>query len=183
MIFRTTVLFLLITLSVKGQDTLQTRPAEDTLHSVRKATLLSTFVPGTGQIYNHFAQPKGKKNAFWKVPLIYAGLGYTGYSIVQNQVFVSSLKNTYLLRQEGQLGDEKWSFYDDNGILQLYDKYSKRRDFSIIGFILIYGLQVADAAIEAHFVHFDISENISLELYPQQSDLSSLGMGIRLNFR
>ena len=69
-------------------------------HSVRKAIILSAVVPGAGQIYNHMAMPKGKKKAFWKVPLIYGGLGAAGYFLVTNQQEQLSLKREYTYRQE-----------------------------------------------------------------------------------
>ena len=46
-------------------------------HSVKTATILSLALPGAGQVYNHIAMPKGKKKAYWKVPLIYAGVALT----------------------------------------------------------------------------------------------------------
>ena len=36
---------------------------QDTLHSVKNAVILSAVVPGAGQIYNHIAMPKGKKES------------------------------------------------------------------------------------------------------------------------
>ncbi|MEZ4890585.1 MAG: DUF5683 domain-containing protein [Crocinitomicaceae bacterium] len=55
-------------------------------HSVKLAAILSAALPGAGQVYNHIAMPKGKKKAYWKVPLIYAGLGVTGYFAVKNHL-------------------------------------------------------------------------------------------------
>ena len=49
--------------------------AKDTVHSVKRATILSALLPGAGQVYNSMAMPKGKKHAYWKVPLIIGGLG------------------------------------------------------------------------------------------------------------
>ena len=50
----------------------------------KKVMIYSALLPGAGQVYNHLAMPKGKKKAFWKVPLIYAGLAGTGYLVLQN---------------------------------------------------------------------------------------------------
>ena len=61
------------------------------VHSAKKASILSAIIPGAGQIYNHLAMPKGSKKAYWKVPLIYAGLGLTTYYLIQNQAIQSDL--------------------------------------------------------------------------------------------
>ena len=43
----------------------------DSIHSPKKAALYSSLLPGLGQGYN-------KK--FWKIPIIYAGLGGSAYA-------------------------------------------------------------------------------------------------------
>ena len=47
--------------------------ALDSIYPFKKAVLFSAVVPGSGQIFNsmHHSQ---RKNAYWKVPLIYAVL-------------------------------------------------------------------------------------------------------------
>lgn len=138
-------------------------------HSVLKAALFSAIIPGAGQIYNHIAMPKGKKKAFWKVPLIYAGLGATGYLMIKQQTLQKSLKTEYKYRESSgftAVKDPKWQEYDETSVLALYQKHLNQRDLLIIGFGVVYLLQVADAAVEAHFVNFDISENLSLQFRP-----------------
>lgn len=175
--------FLLFCQQLQAQDTLSV-VEKDTSHSVKKAVILSAILPGAGQIYNHTAQPKGHKNAFWKVPLIYAGLGATGYFFLQNQLLATETKNEYKARQNGGELNPKYSPYDAQGVLSLYTSYSKRRDFSIVGMILVYGLQLADAAVEAHFVSFDISEDLSLTLNPWlHTQSNTVGLSFSLKIR
>lgn len=152
-------------------------------HSVRKAALFSTVVPGSGQIYNHLAMPKGKKKAFWKVPLIYAGLGTMGYFLVKNQSTQKSLKTEYTNRENvtGNYNPE-WQLYDDAGVLSLFNSYRDRRDLFIIGFGAVYLVQVLDAAVEAHFVSFDISEDLSFKIRPQLLNTNQVGMKLSFNF-
>lgn len=152
-------------------------------HSVKKAMILSAIVPGSGQIYNHRAMPKGQKKAFWKVPLIYAGLGATGYFLVNNQLTQKALKAEYNNRMNGSATDPQWEQYDDQGILTLYNQYLDRRDLSILGFAAVYAFQVADAGIEAHFVRFDISKDLSMQIRPSILYNGQAGINASFNFR
>lgn len=171
---------------VKEKDTVKK-------HSVLKAALFSVVLPGAGQVYNHIAMPKGQKKAYWKVPLIYAGLGATGYFIYKNHMTQRDLKAEYRFREASKFtlkNDERWLEYDANAILQLYQKHLNQRDLFILGFGLVYLLQVADAAIEAHFVRFDISENLTLQLRPAiiqnpytMSMSGNLGINVALKFK
>jgi hypothetical protein len=166
-----------------SQDSLEVLVEKDTVHSVRKAALFSSILPGSGQIYNHIHQQKGQKKAFWKVPMIYSGLGATGYFFVNNQSTVLDLKNEYRNRQNGQAGSTQWSAYDDEGVLVLYQSYSRSRDLSLLGFILIYGIQVADSAVEAHFVDFDISEDLSMSFSPWSPRIGQFGLSMVIKIR
>lgn len=158
-------------------------PVDTTRHSIRTAILLSAVVPGAGQVYNHLAMPKGKKKAFWKVPIIYAGLGATGYLLITNQQMTSELKNEYTFRENNEPGLPQWEAYDQQGILSLYQQYQNWRDFSILGLGLVYLLQVADAGVEAHFVSFDVSEDLSLQIEPCLLNQQTGGLRMTLKFR
>lgn len=191
------VLTLLFSLTALGQDddysssfyqnlTLETEELKtDSVkpHSIKKAVILSACVPGAGQIYNHIAMQKGKKKAFWKVPLIYAGLGASTYFLVTNQLTQKSLKQEYTNRLEGNPGELRWSGYDDDGVLTLYNQYLNWRDLSIVAVGLVYLIQVADAGVEAHFVNFDVSEDLSLTFDPVMMNLQTPGLKLSLNFR
>lgn len=187
------VLFLLITVAVKAQETEQLKSSEkdstliikvkDTVHSPKKAALLS-LIPGGGQIYNHLAMPKGKKKAFWKVPIIYAGLGFTGYKAIQNHIIQRDLKAEYLYRVEFETPNlQKYAQYDDQGVLILFEDARRSRDLMIFAFIAVYGLNILDAYVEAHFVNFDISKDLTLSLKPRMHDFQTPGLSLSLNFR
>ena len=175
-------LIFILNCSLSFSQKKQSFSSDSSSHSVKKATILSAVIPGAGQIYNHMAMPKGKKNAFWKVPIIYAGLGYTGYLLIQNQRMSSSLKTEYQNRQNGGDLDEQWSIYDDAAIITLYKQYLDLRDMSILGFSAAYLLQVLDANIEANFVHFDISKDLSLGIQPKMLFGYSPGLSLTLHF-
>jgi hypothetical protein len=153
------------------------------IHSVRKAIILSAALPGSGQVYNHLAMPKGKKNAFWKVPLIYAGLGASGFMLYNNQRTQLSLKKEYTNRIEGNPTDSQWDAYDNTGVLTLYNQYLNQRDLSILLVGAVYIFQIADAGIEAHFVRFDISKDLSMQIKPTVIAFNRPAISATINFR
>ncbi|MBL1280365.1 MAG: hypothetical protein COA33_008845 [Fluviicola sp.] len=182
------IFLLLFSLEALSQDSLVVDTPEEVQdsikpHSVKKALVLSAVVPGAGQIYNHIAMPKGKKKAFWKVPLIYAGLGATSYFLIKNQGLQKELRLEYENRQDFLPTDPAWSAYDNEGILTLYNQYLTRRDLFIMGVGLVYLFQLADAGVEAHFVSFDVSEDLSLRFEPILMNLRTAGLRLTLNFR
>lgn len=190
---RFAVAFLLICIVFHGNSQTEPEPsiqpdkvqADDTSHSVKKAAIFSAIVPGAGQVYNHIAMPKGKKKAFWKVPLIYAGLGATGFYMIQNNSLQKSLRNEYRMREASgftEVFDPKWNQYDNLGILSLYEQHLNRRDLFIIAFGAVYILQVVDAAVEAHFVNFDVSEDLSVSLRPTMMGMQQPGLKISFKF-
>lgn len=159
---------------------------KDTSHSPRKAALFSTLLPGAGQVYNHLAMPKGKKKAFWKVPIIYAGLGVTGYFAIQNHIEQKRLKNEYTYRIDNEMPnpDNPDLFqYDNQGILTLFQGAERSRDLMIFAFIAVYALNILDAHVSAHFVEFDVSQDLTLNIRPSLQQLNSPGLALTLNFR
>lgn len=174
------VTFIFVGQVVTAQEKIDTIQ-QDTVHSFKRAMIYSTILPGAGQVYNHIAMPKGKKKAYWKVPLIYAGLGATGYFAYSNNRTKNALRTEYNFRQE-QNTVNQFPEYDDQGLLSLYSTYRTRRDLCLIGFGFVYLLQIVDAGVEAHFVNFDINDDLSLAIEPRMLSYNSFGVGLTLNF-
>lgn len=156
-------------------------------HSVRKAVILSAIIPASGQFYNFSHTEKGQKgknNIYWKVPLIYSALGATTYFLIKNQSIQHSLKLEYNNRYVNKNSNlnEEWNKYDSAGIVTLYDFYSRRRDLSILIVGATYIAQLIDAGIEAHFVKFDLSEDLTMNIRPKLYNFNTAGIGISFNF-
>lgn len=159
-------------------------------HSPTKATIMSACLPGLGQIYN------GK---WWKVPIVYAGLGGLGYLVYSNYSEYSS----YLHAYEFKTGDlpegvtlnahetELASKYSDSQ-LQTY-KESYRRDFEFYTILTVawYGLNILDACVDGHLYSYDISDDLSLSVDPylrsaelpiKMPQYAQVGLSFKLNF-
>jgi hypothetical protein len=134
-------------------------------HNPTKATIMSACLPGLGQIYN------GK---WWKVPIVYAGLGGFGYMAYRN----FSEYRSYLHAYEYKTGDlpegvtltehetELANHYAESQ-LQTY-KESYRRDFELFTILTVawYGLNIVDACVDGHLYTYDISDDLSLSIDP-----------------
>ena len=152
-------------------------------HPYRKSIMFSAIIPGGGQVYNSIIKKKGFRHAIWKVPLIYGALGATTYGLIQNHQTQKSLKTEYINRLNGVVTDPEWSAYDDQSVLYLYRQYLDQRDLSILAIGAVYLLQIIDAGVESHFIHFDVSDKLSLDLQPVMLSAQIPGININLTFR
>ncbi len=181
-----------------GQDSLLNK--SDYTHMPKRAAIWSAVIPGAGQIYNergYWIIPQKKHRAWWKVPIIYGGLGACGYFFFQNNKQASLLKQEFLFRDAqpdpeapGLFFDERFSEYEgtqslitgQNQDLEGFDFFSQRRDYFIIGFLGVWGLNVIEAYVDAHFVTFDVNENLSFNWQPTLLQNRTPGIQLQLNF-
>ena len=131
-----------------------------------KSTLFSSVIPGSGQIHNNIIRSNTTKNRlWWKLPLIYGGLGTTLYLINFNNQEFNSIKNERLSRIDGN-SPIYYAQYSENQLREIQDEYRRLRDLSVISLIGIYFLQVIDANVESHLFLFDISDNLTFRIKP-----------------
>lgn len=185
------------TLEIKKNTSVQ---SDDLLkpykHSPHKASIYAAVVPGLGQIYN-------KK--YWKLPILYAGIGGVIYSIQFNSENYDKYRSAY---RDFLIRDPKNMSYlkvIENTTITLEDvhgpyadwfqktldnrrKYYRRyRDISYAGLVAVYLIQIVDATVDAHFKNFDISDDLSLNLEPTilstpQEPIGAVGFQLKFNF-
>ncbi|MDR2009502.1 MAG: DUF5683 domain-containing protein [Bacteroidales bacterium] len=170
-------IFLLLICSICLSQTDTTAFSTLKVHSPKRAAIYSTVVPGLGQIYN-------KK--YWKLPIVYVGIGGFTYFAIDNQKEFNRYKNAYILREDGK-DDEFMGILNEQALLNEMDRWRKYRDLCIAGAVLIYALQIIDANIDAHLMDFDIGDNLSVKLMPSQfntrfSRSTVMGFGCIINF-
>ncbi|MDQ3052004.1 MAG: DUF5683 domain-containing protein [Bacteroidota bacterium] len=172
------LLFLLIILCVYAQPVVAQvqQDSLSLLHSPRKATILSAVLPGAGQAYN-------KK--YWKIPIIYAGFTALGYFVVTNNNEYSIYKDAYKTRLDGNefTVDEFVGIYADEDLVTLKNYYRRNRDLSVIGIGLLYVLNIIDATVDAHLFHFNVSDELGLNITPGYLPGQFAGPAISLNFQ
>jgi hypothetical protein len=144
----------------------------DSLHSPHKAVMRSLILPGLGQLYNH---------QWWKVPIIYAGLGLLADAIIFNQRQYGPLLQVAHYYEQGKTTStlpttakdyNLWLEYTNAGyqsttIDAAVDAYRRDRDLSIMGFAAAWGIQMVDAYIDAKFQHsYTMDTDFSYKVAP-----------------
>lgn len=146
------------------------------------AALLSAILPGAGQVYN-------KK--YWKVPIVYGALAIPAYYFTDNLRWfkktrfafnIASAKDTARYKEV----DPKLLYMVENeytSSLQNYrNDFRRNVDYSVLVFLLIWGLNVVDATVDAHLKDFNITDDLSLQVKPGYLPIANTaGIGIVLN--
>ena len=149
------------------------------------ATRRSAILPGWGQATN---------KEYWKIPLVYGVLAIPGALYFYNDSWYNKTKYAYEAKFKAQAPT-----LDSSGLagidpqlknlglasLQSYrNTFRRDRDYSILYFILAWGLQVADATVFAHLKQFDVSDDLSLQVKPQfNPNTRTPGLGLVFNFK
>ena len=157
-----------------------------------RAMWLSALCPGAGQIYNR---------RYWKLPIVigaFVGLTYgttwnnrmlNDYSkayrdITDNDPNTRSYMDFYPPTVKESDLDKSWL---TNTLKNRKDYYRRYRDICIISIAAVYLLNVIDAYVDASMVHFDVSDDLSMQVKPaviesSMSPLPSIGLGCAFSF-
>ncbi len=144
----------------------------------RTATIRSAILPGLGQVYN-------KK--YWKVPIIYGALGTTAAVYLYNIDTYRSLRQAYIyitdtIPANNVLIDPQFSNLSPTAIRSYRDSFRQNIDYAVLFFLLFWGLNVVDAAVDAHLKAFDVNDNLSLQIKPGHSMMANTnGISLVLN--
>ncbi len=143
------------------------------------AALRSAILPGLGQAYN-------KK--YWKIPIVYGVIAIPVSLYSYNRKWYNLTRNAYTIRSTqdsanfNKIAPQLLPL--SNEALRLYrNDFRKNMDFSILGILLTWGLNIVDATVDGHLRGFDISDEVSLKLAPKLSTTNQSGqMGMSAIF-
>jgi hypothetical protein len=150
----------------------------DTAKHVRsegsKAALRSAIIPGWGQAYN-------KK--YWKIPIVYGALAIPVATFIYNKKWYDKTRYAYGIKYYNDTSFVSDLPTDDidpqlqplsTQSTQIYrNEFRKNMDFSVLAFILLWGLNVADAAVDGHLKSFNVNEDLSLKIKPGYSPMGN----------
>lgn len=168
------------TVSLKTDTTKRMSPA-------RKAALLSAVLPGAGQAYN-------KK--YWKMPIVYGALAVPVYTFTYNVKWFNRTRQAYNALYNIQFNNDSSGYAavepllkprvdagDLAGIKNYRNQFRKDVDYSVLAFIVLWGLNVMDAAVDGHLRDFNVSDDLSIQLKPTiLSNSNALGLSIVMYF-
>ena len=137
--------------------------------------ILWGLLPGGGQIYNR---------KYWKLPIVWGAFMACYYSITWNNRKYQEYHAAYRdLSSADPEHNTAWLVFAPSGAkaadYQQYqsslrstlkrsnDFYRRNRDLSVVTSILVYGLSILDAYVDAELYTFDISPDLSLRIAPE----------------
>jgi hypothetical protein len=144
--------------------------------SPKKATIRSAILPGWGQAYN-------KK--YWKIPIVYGALGTTAVIFFYNVKTYRDLRFAYQAKYKASLPEfdptspyagpfrDSTDYrkinpiylpYDANSLRLYRNEFRSNIDYSVLFFILFWGLNVVDATVDAHLKLFDVNPDLSFKM-------------------
>jgi hypothetical protein len=153
-------------------------------YSPRTAAIRSAILPGLGQIYNR---------KYWKVPIVYAAIGIPTYIFFYNLTWYQRTRYAYkvlALHDTDNIPNihpklQGYVQYNNlTGLQALRNEFRRDVDYSALFIIIMWGLNVVDATVDAHLKSFDVSPDLSFRFKAGYSELAgtngvSLVMSIR----
>jgi len=150
-------------------------------HSPTKATLMSACLPGLGQLYNR---------KYWKIPIVYAGLGVMAYFIIFNANEYLTFKCAYI---ESSYGNMNGSYadlvqkYTADELLSAREYDQRNLEISCLITAGIYAVKILDASVDANLATFNISDRLTMKVGPSIQPYglqgqTSTGLKLSLHF-
>ena len=182
----TFTLLLILVLNAWSQDSTKMIKKDSTFvirkHIPSTATKRSALIPGWGQAYN---------KQYWKIPLVYGIIAIPTATYIYNNDMYQKTKFAYEAKFKEAAGDPSDIAKIDPLLknlsassLQSYRNiFRKDRDYSIMWFIVTWGVNVIDATVSGHLKEFDINNDLSFKIQPTyQPQFKQAGLALQFHF-
>ena len=167
--------------TVKGKNKKAKNDTSLVVNRPKIAATRSAILPGLGQIYN-------KK--YWKLPIVYGALGTNAVVFFYNLNTYKELKHAYSGKYNARVFKDSTEYFNipadllplsEESLRFNRDEFRRNVDYSVLVFLLLWGLNVVDAAVDAHLKSFDVSPDLSLKIKPSYTPLTgTLGVSLVL---
>ena len=157
-----------------------------------RAVWMSALFPGLGQLYNR---------RYWKLPIVIGGFMGLGYATSWNNRMLNDYTQAYRDLMDNDPSTKSYmDFFPPNAkeedlnrswmertFKARKDFYRRNRDLCIICMVGVYLIAMVDAYVDASLSHFDISPDLTMDVYPTlipDTRNSRVGIGLQwaLNF-
>jgi len=157
-------------------EDIQKNENEDPLRPA-KAAFYSAVLPGLGQVYN---------KRYWKLPLVYGGLGASIYAYDINNKNYLRYRKAYKRRISGYTDDEfQGLIASTDRLIDGQDFYKRNRDRSMLFILGFYFLNILDANIDAHLKQYNVNSDLSVRPFIDVAPIDAspvAGMRVALTF-
>jgi hypothetical protein len=161
----------------------------------RRATIYSAIFPGAGQFYN-------KK--YWKIPLVFAAVGIPTYTYFFNKSWYNKTRYALAVLANGSYNNKDslnrvdskligFIFLDSahdinpygiSGLEKYRNYFRSNEDYSVLFFLLFYGLNIVDATVDAHLKLFDVDRDLSIHFgIPSTPSVNTYAIGLFIDIR
>ena len=157
-----------------------------------RAVWFSALCPGLGQIYNR---------RYWKLPIVIGGFMGLGYATSWNNRMLNDYTQAYRDLMDNDPSTKSYmDFFPptttedslnrdwlERVLKSRKDYFRRNRDLCIICMVGVYLIAMVDAYVDASLSHFDISPDLTMDVYPTlipDTRNSRVGIGLQwaLNF-
>ena len=157
------------------------------VYEPRKAAILSAILPGLGQAYN-------KK--YWKIPIAWAAVGIPIYTYFYNRNWYRKIQYALTVTDTDPTDPSYQEMFDKvdpklqylvqtnrgTSLSNYRNEYRKDMDYSILFTLLLWGLNVVDATVDAHLKGFNVNDNLTMQVRPAITSPQSIGVSLVFKF-
>ena len=154
------------------------KPDTSKIFNPHVAVVRSAIIPGWGQAYN---------KQYWKIPIIYGALGTTAGIFFYNLKYYRLLRKAFDIRVNGgdtsNVGVDPEFQYLSTALIQTNRNIFRQNiDYSVLFFLIFWGVNVVDATVDAHLKTFDVGSDLSLQIKAGYSEFANTnGLSLVLN--
>ncbi|MFL9483019.1 DUF5683 domain-containing protein [Chitinophagaceae bacterium LWZ2-11] len=179
--------------AAKSRTPLPTKILDTTVikkkHDPHKATIRSAIIPGWGQAYNR---------EYWKIPIVWGAIAIPTYTFffnnsyykktayAYNAVYAATYNgdSTMLKNIDPSVKDKSGNPLSLTSYQTYRNAYRRDRDYSVLWFVILWGVNVIDATVFAHLKDFDVSSDLSMHVSPNYNPLTkSPSLNVTLNLK
>jgi len=124
------------------------------------------------------------------MPIVYGALAIPVYTFTDNLKWFQRTRYAYNVLARKDTGNYKNVYAplqpfveagDLSGLQNYRGEFRKNVDYSVLAFLILWGLNVVDAAVDGHLKNFNVTDDLSIQFKPGFSPMANTA-GLSLVF-